>query len=192
MNVTASNKNKSEADEADTPHPDERQIELDTDRSFVLYPVGEPTPTPPLVFMTLRIPSCLKKGETHNKDDLQSSLNALLVALFRKRPKLSYFQVLIAVCFFSLRILMRRVGIPRHSNSTLFNSSSGPATPMRREIESSPRPRLNGRRSRACSWSLTVRLPFPTLSLPFSLPFPSLPHLLTNPLQSNPKSPPPC
>jgi hypothetical protein len=28
---------------ADTsiPHPDERQITLDTDRSFVLYPVGE-------------------------------------------------------------------------------------------------------------------------------------------------------
>lgn len=24
------------------PHPDERQIQLDTDRSFVLYPVGEP------------------------------------------------------------------------------------------------------------------------------------------------------
>ena len=26
------------------PHPDERQIQLDTDRSFVLYPVGEPLP----------------------------------------------------------------------------------------------------------------------------------------------------
>ena len=26
------------------PHPDERQIQLDTDRSFVLYPVGEPFP----------------------------------------------------------------------------------------------------------------------------------------------------
>lgn len=24
------------------PHPDERQVRLDTDRSFVLYPVGEP------------------------------------------------------------------------------------------------------------------------------------------------------
>ena len=29
------------------PHADERQIELDTDRSFVLYPVGEhPPPVP--------------------------------------------------------------------------------------------------------------------------------------------------
>lgn len=25
-------------------HPDERQIRLDTERSFVLYPVGEPPP----------------------------------------------------------------------------------------------------------------------------------------------------
>lgn len=24
------------------PHPDERQVRLDTDRSFVIYPVGEP------------------------------------------------------------------------------------------------------------------------------------------------------
>ena len=31
------------------PHPDERQVRLDTDRSFVLYPVGEtcsPLPCP--------------------------------------------------------------------------------------------------------------------------------------------------
>lgn len=30
------------------PHPDERQIKLDTDRSFVLYPPGEVCP--PLLF----------------------------------------------------------------------------------------------------------------------------------------------
>ena len=29
------------------PHPDERQVRLDTDRSFVLYPVGEPSPARP-------------------------------------------------------------------------------------------------------------------------------------------------
>ena len=28
------------------PHPDERQVRLDTDRSFVLYPVGETAPAP--------------------------------------------------------------------------------------------------------------------------------------------------
>ena len=32
-----------------TPHSDERQIELDTDRSFVLYPVGEHILTMPAV-----------------------------------------------------------------------------------------------------------------------------------------------
>ncbi|KAJ7355351.1 rab-GTPase-TBC domain-containing protein [Mycena albidolilacea] len=51
-------------------HPDERQIRLDTERSFVLYPVESET----------------------DKDKLQSELNDLLVEIFRKRPKLNYFQ----------------------------------------------------------------------------------------------------
>ncbi|KAH6918184.1 rab-GTPase-TBC domain-containing protein [Coprinopsis sp. MPI-PUGE-AT-0042] len=51
-------------------HPDERQIKLDTDRSFVLYPV-EP------------------RGD---RESLQESLHELLVALFRKRRRLGYFQ----------------------------------------------------------------------------------------------------
>ncbi|KAJ7077816.1 rab-GTPase-TBC domain-containing protein [Mycena belliarum] len=51
-------------------HPDERQIRLDTERSFVLYPVDSST----------------------DKDTLQSELNHLLVEIFRKRPKLNYFQ----------------------------------------------------------------------------------------------------
>ncbi|KAF7370675.1 TBC1 domain member 20 [Mycena sanguinolenta] len=51
-------------------HPDERQIRLDTERSFVLYPVDSET----------------------DKDKLQSELNDLLVEIFRRRPKLNYFQ----------------------------------------------------------------------------------------------------
>ncbi|CAA7261139.1 unnamed protein product [Cyclocybe aegerita] len=53
-----------------SPHQDERQIGLDTDRSFVLYPVDP----------------------KQDREALQSNLNALLVSLFRKRPRLSYFQ----------------------------------------------------------------------------------------------------
>ncbi|KAF4618711.1 hypothetical protein D9613_009872 [Agrocybe pediades] len=52
------------------PHQDERQIGLDTDRSFVLYPV-EPN---------------------FDREVLQTELNKLLVSFFRKRPRLSYFQ----------------------------------------------------------------------------------------------------
>ncbi|KAJ7504469.1 rab-GTPase-TBC domain-containing protein [Mycena galericulata] len=51
-------------------HPDERQIRLDTERSFVLYPVDSKT----------------------DKDTLQAELHDLLVEIFRKRPKLNYFQ----------------------------------------------------------------------------------------------------
>ncbi|KIY64707.1 hypothetical protein CYLTODRAFT_401513 [Cylindrobasidium torrendii FP15055 ss-10] len=51
-------------------HSDERQIRLDTDRSFVLYPVDE----------------------TRDRTALQDELNKLLVSLFRRRPKLNYFQ----------------------------------------------------------------------------------------------------
>ncbi|KAI9569899.1 rab-GTPase-TBC domain-containing protein [Boletus coccyginus] len=53
-------------------HADERQIKLDTDRSFVLYP-GE-------------------SGTTPARDALQSDLHGLLVSLFRKRRSLHYFQ----------------------------------------------------------------------------------------------------
>ncbi|KAI0365803.1 hypothetical protein BV20DRAFT_713880 [Pilatotrama ljubarskyi] len=52
------------------PHTDERQIALDTDRSFVLYPVEE----------------------TASREKLQAGLNRLIVSVFRRRPRLHYFQ----------------------------------------------------------------------------------------------------
>ncbi|CAL1698794.1 unnamed protein product [Somion occarium] len=62
-------------------HADERQIKLDTDRSFVLYP------------------------EVKSKEQLQAQLHDLIVALFRKRRHLSYFQGyhdIISVLFLTL------------------------------------------------------------------------------------------
>ncbi|KAK7030690.1 TBC1 domain member 20 [Favolaschia claudopus] len=58
------------SDDEPSLHPDERQIRLDTERSFVLYPVESST----------------------DKEKLQAQLNDLLVEIFRKRPKLNYFQ----------------------------------------------------------------------------------------------------
>ncbi|KAF7966493.1 hypothetical protein HWV62_38134 [Athelia sp. TMB] len=52
------------------PHRDERQIHLDTERSFVFYPAGS----------------------MDRRHELQAELDALLVTLFRRRPQLSYFQ----------------------------------------------------------------------------------------------------
>ncbi|THH17700.1 hypothetical protein EW146_g3168 [Bondarzewia mesenterica] len=52
-------------------HPDERQIRLDTDRSFVLYPVEE---------------------NVGDRVQRQQELNELITALFRRHPGLSYFQ----------------------------------------------------------------------------------------------------
>ncbi|KZT24850.1 hypothetical protein NEOLEDRAFT_1134531 [Neolentinus lepideus HHB14362 ss-1] len=54
------------------PHHDERQIKLDTERSFVLYPVDNHEPS--------------------NREALQRDLHELLVSIFRRRRKLSYFQ----------------------------------------------------------------------------------------------------
>ncbi|KAF8878714.1 rab-GTPase-TBC domain-containing protein [Infundibulicybe gibba] len=51
------------------PHRDERQIKLDTDRSFVLYPV-----------------------DVKDREYLQQQLFELVVSIFRKRPNLNYFQ----------------------------------------------------------------------------------------------------
>ncbi|KAH7918756.1 hypothetical protein BV22DRAFT_1041531 [Leucogyrophana mollusca] len=61
--------NEAPNDDDDTePHRDERQIRLDTDRSFVMYP------------------------PTEARDPLQLDLYRLLVSVFRRRRKLHYFQ----------------------------------------------------------------------------------------------------
>ncbi|KAH9003558.1 rab-GTPase-TBC domain-containing protein [Lactarius hatsudake] len=54
------------------PHRDERQIRLDTDRSFVLYPVDD--------------------GPDDGRVVRQAELNNLIVQLFRRHPGLNYFQ----------------------------------------------------------------------------------------------------
>lgn len=46
LDVSPQTRQKSELDSEEKEHRDERQILLDTDRSFVLYPVGEPIPHP--------------------------------------------------------------------------------------------------------------------------------------------------
>ncbi|KAG2081737.1 rab-GTPase-TBC domain-containing protein [Suillus discolor] len=56
----------------DPPHPDERQVRLDTDRSFVMYPAYD--------------------NDDSHRTILQTSLNSLIVSLLRKRRKLHYFQ----------------------------------------------------------------------------------------------------
>ncbi|KAG5720894.1 TBC1 domain family member 20 [Termitomyces sp. T112] len=58
-------------DDAYREHRDERQIRLDTDRSFVLYPVDT---------------------SLSDKELMQEKLNNLLVSVFRQHPKLNYFQ----------------------------------------------------------------------------------------------------
>ncbi|KAJ3744251.1 rab-GTPase-TBC domain-containing protein [Lentinula detonsa] len=68
LNVNVNNNVDTEIDIETLPaHPDEQQIRLDTDRSFVMYPDGD--------------------VQGH-----QESLNELLVSLFRRHPSLSYFQ----------------------------------------------------------------------------------------------------
>lgn len=54
-------------DDGCPPHPDERQVSLDTARSFVVYP-SDPSP------------------------DLQATLLTLLVTVFRRNPTWGYFQ----------------------------------------------------------------------------------------------------
>ncbi|KAI9062078.1 hypothetical protein FKP32DRAFT_1630189, partial [Trametes sanguinea] len=68
----ASTENEHESNSAheEQPHADERQIGLDTDRSFVLYPVEE----------------------SAKRETLKAGLNRLIVSVFRRRPHLHYFQ----------------------------------------------------------------------------------------------------
>ncbi|KAF4564832.1 hypothetical protein EYR40_011005 [Pleurotus pulmonarius] len=71
-------------------HPDERQIQLDTDRSFVLYPVGEPFA--PCVSLCSEYNSSSFTDPLLEKESLKRQLHELIVSVFRKRPRLSYFQ----------------------------------------------------------------------------------------------------
>ncbi|KAJ7733208.1 rab-GTPase-TBC domain-containing protein [Mycena maculata] len=78
-------------DDSESPsHPDERQIRLDTERSFVLYPVDSEI----------------------DKDTLQSELHDLLVEIFRKRPKLNYFQGYHDIITVLLLTLPRELQLP--------------------------------------------------------------------------------
>ncbi|THH12153.1 hypothetical protein EW145_g206 [Phellinidium pouzarii] len=54
-------------------HPDERQIKLDTDRSFVLYPN-------------------VSVEDHRDREELQTELNGLITTIFRRHTKLNYFQ----------------------------------------------------------------------------------------------------
>ncbi|ESK88537.1 tbc1 domain member 20 [Moniliophthora roreri MCA 2997] len=71
LHVGDSGSQPSNDPETSESHRDEYQIRLDTDRSFVLYPVAVP-------------------GKS--REFLQEDLHQLLVSVFRRRPRLHYFQ----------------------------------------------------------------------------------------------------
>ncbi|KAA1474967.1 hypothetical protein DENSPDRAFT_866750 [Dentipellis sp. KUC8613] len=71
VGVKVEDKEEEKEKDIEKEHEDERQIGLDTDRSFVLYPVEE-NPT--------------------DRTQRQHALHALIVQVFRRHPGLSYFQ----------------------------------------------------------------------------------------------------
>ncbi|KAH9478599.1 TBC1 domain family member 20 [Psilocybe cubensis] len=92
-------------------HQDERQIGLDTDRSFVLYPVDSNT----------------------DKETLQAELHKLLVSIFRKRPRLSYFQGyhdIVTVLFLTLPPEMQLVCAEKLSLHRLRDSMGSGLEPV--------------------------------------------------------------
>ena len=82
--------------ERSSEHPDERQVGLDTDRSFVLYPVGNAT-IPAFDEDRTSSKSALVTEEKEEKDRLKTRLHEVILHVLRKRPKLGYFQVLSSV-----------------------------------------------------------------------------------------------
>ena len=72
-------------------HWDERQVGLDTDRSFVLYPVGKANIR--RLTRQSRSECALGTGEKEKKDQLKMRLHELIIHVLRKRPKLAYFWV---------------------------------------------------------------------------------------------------
>lgn len=69
-------------------HRDERQIGLDTNRSFVLYPVGDYDHSVSRIGTNEQL---LDDGP--ERECLKKQLYDLIVSVFRKRRHLNYFQV---------------------------------------------------------------------------------------------------
>jgi hypothetical protein len=78
-------------------HPDEHQILLDTQRSFVLYPTGtRPSLDSKAYSFTDNRFRLVGEDSVKDREPLQIQLHELLVSVFRRHPKLSYFQVRLA------------------------------------------------------------------------------------------------
>ncbi|EPQ50933.1 hypothetical protein GLOTRDRAFT_82067 [Gloeophyllum trabeum ATCC 11539] len=104
---------KPEGVEPPESHRDERQIKLDTERSFVLYPVGDPG--------------------LDNRETLQGELHELLVSIFRKRRKLNYFQGyhdIITVLFLTLPKEVQFVSAEKFSLHRLRDSMGSSLEPV--------------------------------------------------------------
>jgi hypothetical protein len=81
-------------DPSNEPHPDERQVGLDTRRSFVYYPTNL---------------------HSREKTRLQEELNEVIITVLRRRKALSYFQVRrTGKGSFSDVADSLSIGIPRH------------------------------------------------------------------------------
>lgn len=70
-------------------HPDEPQVKLDTDRSFVSYPVGTPTGSLFLGIISHAEDTPVSSSE---KKRLKDHLYSIIVLTLRRHRKLSYFQ----------------------------------------------------------------------------------------------------
>lgn len=82
--------NDNDEEDEDEAHRDERQIGLDTSRSFVYYPVSA------CYQYQASDLSHSAAGDLENSDDRtarQEALHTLIVNLFRRHDGLSYFQV---------------------------------------------------------------------------------------------------
>ncbi|KAF9648450.1 hypothetical protein BDM02DRAFT_3180165 [Thelephora ganbajun] len=93
-------------------HRDERQIMLDTDRSFVQYPSGESDPV---------------------KEEMKAKLNELIVSVFRKRPTLNYYQGyhdIVSVLFLTLPPEIQLVSVEKLSLHRLRDSMGPGLEPL--------------------------------------------------------------
>lgn len=72
-------------------HADERQVHLDTNRSFVIYPEREQCCKPVRFLVTILIVQHAVTEE--DKECRKAQLESLIVSTLRKWPKLGYFQV---------------------------------------------------------------------------------------------------
>jgi hypothetical protein len=139
------------------PHQDERQIRLDTDRSFVLYPVGDAPP-----YLTpdhSHSPQSYRRWSRRCSVCTSGRAQQTHCSSFPATPRFELFSGQLLYNFLrNVWHIYAHIGFPRYCHRLAVDNTSRTRPPCTREPELAPTARLHGPHSRTAHSPHAVRL----------------------------------